>query len=102
VREARRRAGLTQTELAQRLSVKQPVVARLERGGANPRCLTLDRVIAATGHSLEVGLAGPSGIDPTMIAADLELTHDDRLRRFESFYRFARDTGRQAKRTSGP
>jgi hypothetical protein len=82
--------------------VKQPVIARLERGGANPQSLTLDRVIAATGHSLNATIEGPSGIDPTMIAADLKLTHDERLRHFESFYRFARKVGGKALRIDGP
>jgi predicted transcriptional regulator len=96
IRAARRRAGLSQKQLAERLAVSQPVVARLERRGANPRVSTLDRVIAATGHGLEMSLSPPSGIDETMIAADLELTPDERLARFESFYGFA-----QSMRRSG-
>jgi predicted transcriptional regulator len=91
IKAARKRAGLTQAELARRLAVSQPVVARLERPGANPRLLTLDRVIAATGHGLELSLTSPSGIDESMIAADLKLTPNQRLRNFEAFYGFARD-----------
>jgi transcriptional regulator with XRE-family HTH domain len=91
IKAARERAGLTQKQLAQRMSVSQPVVARLERRGANPRLSTLDRVIAATGHGLDLTLTPPFGIDETMIAADLELTADQRLRNFEGFYDFARD-----------
>lgn len=90
IKAARQRAGLTQKQLAQRLAVSQPVIARLERRGANPRILTLDRVIAATGHGLDLNLAPPSGIDETMIAADLDLTPDQRLRNFEAFYGFAK------------
>lgn len=91
IRRARARAGLTQKELATRLSISQPVIARLERPGANPRLSTLDRVIAATGHGLELSLTSHSGIDETMIAADLKMTPDQRLRRFEGFYAFAKD-----------
>jgi predicted transcriptional regulator len=81
---------MTQAQLAQRLAVSQPVVARLERRGANPRLSTLNRVIAATGHGLDMTLTPPFGIDETMIAADLKLTPDQRLRNFESFYGFAK------------
>jgi transcriptional regulator with XRE-family HTH domain len=93
---------MTQAELARRLDVSQPVVARLERGGANPRVLTLERAIAATGQSLDVTLGPPSGIDETMIAADLERSHDERLRRFESFYEFASAFGGRAADDGGP
>ena len=93
IRAARERAGLTQKQLADRLAVSQPVIARLERQGANPRLLTLDRVITATGHSLDLNLAPPSGIDETMIVADLKRSPDGRLRNFESFYDFAKSAG---------
>jgi len=73
--------------------VTQPVVARLERAGANPRISTLENLAAATGHSLNLELGRATGIDESMIAADLRLTPDDRLHRFEGFYRFAQSTG---------
>src|SRR3954463_15797286 len=93
IRESRRAAGLTQAELARRVKVTQPVIARLEREGANPRLETLDKVIAATGRSLELNTGPPSGLDETMIAADLRLTPDERLRNFESFYAFTKQIG---------
>jgi predicted transcriptional regulator len=80
------------------MKVTQPVVARLEREGANPRLSTLDRAIAATGHALELRAAEPYGIDESMIASDLRLTPDERLRAFESLYRFARKFGGAALR----
>lgn len=92
-RAARKRAGLTQRELADRLGVTQPVVARLERAGANPKVSTLAEIASATGHSLRLELDSPSGIDESMISADLALTPDERLRRFESFYGFASRVG---------
>jgi transcriptional regulator with XRE-family HTH domain len=102
VRRARRAAGLTQSELARRLGVTQPVIARLERSGANPRLNTLDRVAAATGHALRLDLEAPMGIDESMIAADLALSPDERLRRFESFYEFARAAGSSVASGRGP
>jgi predicted transcriptional regulator len=102
IRRSRLEAGLTQAELARRIEVTQPVIARLEREGANPRLQTLEKVIAATGHSLELSMGPGSGIDETMIAADLKLTPDERLRRFEDFYGFAKRIGGAALRDDGP
>ena len=100
IKQARKRAGLTQAELARRLDVSQPVVARLERAGANPRLATLERVVAATGHSLALDLGPDFGIDEAMIAADLKRTATERLKQFEDFYSFAASSGGTA--LSGP
>ena len=57
VREARTRAGLTQAELARRVSTSQPAIARIEAGRSQP---SFDRVVAlvrACGFDLDVGLA---------------------------------------------
>ncbi len=99
VRAARRGAGLTQRELAERLGVSQPVIARLERRGANPTIATLDHIVATTNHSLRLELDVESGIDESMIAADLAISADQRLRRFESFYDFAKRAGEAAPRS---
>ena len=101
VKASRKRAGLTQAELARRAGTTQPVVARLEREGANPRLDTLERMIAATGHSLELSAGPAAGIDETMIVADLKLSPDERLRRFEQLYDFARRFGGVALRADG-
>jgi transcriptional regulator with XRE-family HTH domain len=102
VRRSRDAAGLTQAELARLSGTTQPAIARLEREGANPRLDTLERVIAATGHSLELSTGPGDGIDETMIVADLKLTPDERLRRFEELYAFARKWGGIAFRDDGP
>ena len=102
IREARQAAGLTQAQLAERLGTKQPEIARLEAAGANPRLATLGRVVAATGHSLALGLEPAAGIDETLIAASLRDSPSERLRQFESFYEFAQGVGGRAFRESGP
>lgn len=100
VKAARAQATLTQVDLARRLGVSQPVVARLERPGANPRLETLERVIAATGSSLEFALVPPPSIDETMIKADLKLSPEQRLRQFERAYEFAKRVGAAGQRGS--
>jgi transcriptional regulator with XRE-family HTH domain len=54
VRELRVARGLSQRELAERISTTQSVVGRLETGGSRPTIVTLERVAAALGLRLEV------------------------------------------------
>ena len=56
LRWARKRAGLTQAELARRAGLSQPAVARLENPDHNPTLDLLERVAKALGARLEVGL----------------------------------------------
>lgn len=51
---ARTRAGLTQTELAKRMSTTQSTIARLEGGRSLPSMSTLQRYAEATGNRLAV------------------------------------------------
>jgi ribosome-binding protein aMBF1 (putative translation factor) len=52
--EARKRAGLTQEELAARMGTKQTVIARLESGRVMPSTRTLKRLANATGSQLKI------------------------------------------------
>src|SRR3974390_1911168 len=58
--KARRRAGLTQAEVAARMGTKTPAVARLEAGGGNrrhsPSVATLRKYAEAVGCRLEIRL----------------------------------------------
>lgn len=56
IREARRRAGLTQAELADRISTAQPNVARWESADMSPSVDVLTRVVQACGLDLLVRL----------------------------------------------
>jgi len=102
IRESRRASGLTQAQLASRIDATQPVIARLEREGANPRLDTLNKVVAATGHSLELRLGPPSGLDESMIVANLEMDPRERLRQFTVAYRSVRGMANKASRADGP
>jgi predicted transcriptional regulator len=82
VREARTHAGLTQVELAERAGVAQSVIARLERGGGNPTFSTLERVLHAAGHRLELNAVeqGLVTVDESLIEQQLALRPADRIR----------------------
>ena len=58
--QARRQAGMTQAELAERMGTKTPAVARLEAGGGarkhSPSVSTLRKYAAAVGCSLQIKL----------------------------------------------
>jgi transcriptional regulator with XRE-family HTH domain len=87
VRDARRRAGLTQAQLAERLGVSQVAVARLEKAGANPTVDTLARALWATGSRLELS-AGEraAGVDESLVRQQLERSPAERLRQAEDMY----------------
>lgn len=52
----RTEAGLTQAELAQRMGTTQSAIARTEAGGTRPTLETLERLAAAIGQELVVGV----------------------------------------------
>jgi transcriptional regulator with XRE-family HTH domain len=54
VREARRLAGLSQAQLADRIGTKQSVVSRWERGVDEPRLSTLARILQACGFEADL------------------------------------------------
>jgi uncharacterized protein len=56
IREARRRARLSQTDLARRAGVTQPVISAYESDRREPSFRTLAKLIEATGHRLVVEL----------------------------------------------
>lgn len=62
LREARRKAGLTQRELAARAGTSQSAVARYELAKSMPDIETLDRLLAACGYELGWRL---EPLDPT-------------------------------------
>ncbi len=52
----RTEAGLTQAELAIRMSTTQSAIARMEGGGTRPTLETLEKLAAAIGQELVVGV----------------------------------------------
>jgi transcriptional regulator with XRE-family HTH domain len=79
ISEARRRAGLTQTELAERLGTQQPVVARWETGRAEPAYATVERVLAACGFELVPSLRPVEESEERLLDLHLAMTPSERV-----------------------
>jgi transcriptional regulator with XRE-family HTH domain len=79
LRYARGQAGLTQRELAAKSGVPQETIARIERGRADPRLGTLDRLLEVCGYGLEVEPRLGIGVDRTQIVERLETPMSQRL-----------------------
>lgn len=92
---------MTQAELAKRAGLTQPVIARLERSGANPTIATLDRLIAATGHRLVLS-AEPrrASFDEGQLLERLSMTPAQRLANFTASSRSLDRMVRSARRIS--
>lgn len=88
IKGARRAAGLTQVELAARAGTAQPAVAAYESGAKTPNLATLERLLGACEHDVELlarprlrrGAASLAELAPT-IEQDLAHGHEqDALR----------------------
>ncbi|MEO6652699.1 MAG: helix-turn-helix transcriptional regulator [Ilumatobacteraceae bacterium] len=77
IRSSRERAGLSQTQLAERVGTTQSAVSRWERGHDEPRLTTLARLIRACGRSASIVV--DDGVDRAQIRAHLALTPTQRL-----------------------
>lgn len=79
LRTTRRRAGLSQRQLAARTGVAQPTIARIERGRAEPRVTTMTKLLAACGWRLEPMRRRGQGVDRTLIRDMLRRSPAERL-----------------------
>jgi transcriptional regulator with XRE-family HTH domain len=75
VREARRRAGLTQRELADRAGTTQSAIARLESGRNSPSFEQVERLLKLCGFSMIVSLATYD--DSHLVQAKANLSRGD-------------------------
>src|SRR5205085_1555214 len=80
VREARRRAGLTQRELAARAGTSQSAIARIERGRQIPSVETLQRILRACDLEMRFQIVTHVRHAGDLIYATLELPPEARLR----------------------
>ena len=79
LREARRRAGLTQAELAKRAGVPQSTVGRIESGVRVPSTELLERLIRAAGFEIRVALGEPDPGTESLFERTLRRTPRERL-----------------------
>jgi transcriptional regulator with XRE-family HTH domain len=97
VREARKRAGLTQRELASRAGTTQSAVARIEAGRTSPTLEHLTRLVRACGFDLYVRLAALDDHDWSLVEENLAMRPAERLAKLIRAVRFA-ESGREAAR----
>jgi predicted transcriptional regulator len=81
LRHARRRAGLTQRQLAATVGIPQETIARIEAGRVDPRVGTLDRLLEGCGFGLEHLPRLGIGVDRTQIQELLAVEPSARLGR---------------------
>lgn len=80
IRMARRRAGLSQRELGERLGRPQPTIARWESGAQQPTLAAVRDAVRACGLELTAGMATRDTSYAPLIAAQLHLAPAGRVR----------------------
>src|SRR3954447_22397017 len=92
IREARQAQGLSQAQLARRLGISQPAVARLESASDAITVETLRRTLRGLGLTLDLVAASPaSNVDESLLREQLRLTPEERVARYEDAYAGARE-----------
>lgn len=84
IREARLRAGLTQTELAERTGKDRSVVARWEQGAVAPSIETLVSLVRACGFDLSLELVSFERGREERLDKNLMLSPERRMQRYVS------------------
>ncbi|MEN8184341.1 MAG: helix-turn-helix transcriptional regulator [Myxococcota bacterium] len=79
VREARRRAGLTQAQLAERAGVPKSTVGRIESGARVPSTEMVERLVRAAGLEVSVSLSEADPGTDSMFERTLRRSPAERL-----------------------
>ena len=79
VREARRRAGLTQAQLAERAGVPKSTVGRIESAARVPSTEMIERLVRAAGLEVLVSLSEPDPGTDSMFERTLRRSPAERL-----------------------
>ena len=79
VREARRRAGLSQAALAEKAGVPKSTVGRIESGARTPSVELVERLVRAAGLEVTLGLSEPDPGTDSMFERTLRRTPAQRL-----------------------
>lgn len=102
IREVRRRAGLTQTQLAERLGTTQSAIARLETGHGSPTLARLSEIAEACGFDIHLRLVPMDADEWEDVQANAALPAEERIARALGATRLAeafRDAG-EARRAA--
>ena len=84
IREARKRAGISQRELAERLGTTQAVIARCELGRSAPPFDRVVDAIRACGFDLSFRITRPDLDHALLVEENLRMTPLERLERLTS------------------
>ena len=98
VREARKRAGLTQRELAERAGTTQSAIARLESGRTRPTFENVLRLLRLCGMDLDVMVVERDESDWIQAQRQLKLTPSERAERMVEWGRQVRRLQREGGR----
>ena len=101
LREARRRAGLSQAELARRAGKPTSVIGRWERNEVTPSLETLRAMIRACELELRVALRDADDSQDAAIERSLALTPADRLAQLEAAVEFLAEARTNAAAADG-
>lgn len=104
IREARRRHGLGQAELAKRLGTSQPAISRIEHDQVSPTVETVERILNALGETLRVSVLplsqpapGASNQSIAELRADYKLSPAERLAQAAQLSEMATELAAQAE-----
>jgi transcriptional regulator with XRE-family HTH domain len=88
IKEARNRAGITQTELGMRLGKTQSAIARWERDDVQPSLETLREIVRGCGFELSFFMSKFDDSNVTIIDEHLRMTTNERFADLLSRVRF--------------
>ena len=101
LRESRRRAGLTQQQVADRAAVSQSLIARIESGHVAPSLERLLALVRACGFDLEIHVVPLDEDAWSMVEQGARLSPDERLDRALAAVRLRTEALRAAEGTDG-
>jgi transcriptional regulator with XRE-family HTH domain len=99
LREARRRHGVTQAQLAARARTSQAAISRIERGLVSPSVTTLETLLDLLGEELILDArAIDYGHDRALMRENLKYSPEERIRRQAQWSRGMRSIQLAAER----
>jgi transcriptional regulator with XRE-family HTH domain len=99
IREGRKRAGLSQRELARRLDTSQAAIARWESRSVKPTFESVERALRACGLELRISLVPVDDHDTQLDREQRQLSPGQRLRRLENHVALILEGRRQLARS---